>query len=83
MGAGLPRYASAPIPTMEYQTAFRVFLGPAARSGMIASTARYGRDHAQPTGATEKDTTSLCVKYRELVKYRDIFRYEDEPSEAD
>ncbi len=58
--------------TMKYHTAFRFFLTPAASSGMIASTAWNGRDHAISSGATEKDT-----------KYRDIFHCEDGPAEAE
>ncbi len=57
---------------MEYHTAFPVFLGPTARSAMIACPAWYGRDHATPSGATEKD-----------AKYRDIFHCEDRPSETE
>ncbi len=57
---------------MEYHTAFRDFLGPSAGSGMIASTASYGRDHAIPSGATEKD-----------AKYHYIFHCDDGSSEAE
>ncbi len=45
---------SRPIDAMEYHTPFPVFLGLAGRSRMIATTARYGRDHAKSSGTTEK-----------------------------
>ncbi len=53
---------------MEYLTVLRVVLGRAARSRMVASTARYSRDHATPSGTTEND-----------AKYREIFHFDDTP----
>ncbi len=57
---------SRPIDAMEYHTPFPVFLGLPARSCMIATTAWYGRDHANSSGTTEKD-----------AKHRDVFHRED------
>ncbi len=56
---------------MEYHTVFRVVLGYAPRSRMIAGTARYIRNHANPSGRTEND-----------VKYREIFHFDDTPPRA-